>query len=121
MSEIFWEIYQQQGITRANGVASSAQGTAISAKGDVAELTRRVEALTLLCQAMWELVGESSGLTDAQIANRVKEIDLRDGILDGRVKHTSACTKCGAVVSSKSYSCVYCGTVNSSRTPFGVI
>jgi hypothetical protein len=121
MSDIFWEIYQQQGITRANGAASSAQGTALSAKGDVAELTRRVEALTLLCQAMWELVSENSGLTDAQIASRVKEIDLRDGVLDGRIKHTSSCTKCGAVVSAKSYSCVYCGTTNSSKSPFGVI
>jgi hypothetical protein len=121
MSHIFWEIYQQHGIARANGTATSAHGAALGAKGDVAELTRRVETLTLLCQAMWELVRENAGLTDAQIAARVKEIDLRDGVADGRIKQTSACTHCGAVVSAKSFSCMYCGTENTSRPPFSAI
>ena len=73
-------------------------------------LEARVDKLTLICMALWTLLKDATNLTDEQLAQRVKEIDLSDGRLDGKISHTvHNCPKCNRVLSQKHKRCLYCG------------
>lgn len=75
------------------------------------ELERRVDALTLTCQALWELTQGQLKLTDRQLLAKIQEIDLRDGKADGKITLTTGvCPKCKQRTSAARRRCVYCGT-----------
>jgi hypothetical protein len=75
-------------------------------------LKSNLERSLLISQALWEIVRFQSGLSDEDILQKFGEIDLRDGMLDGR-KHGSArtCTGCGQHISTRNAACPYCGHV----------
>ena len=99
--------------------ASSAEREARKAKTEIDRLKAKVEALNLTCQALWELLKQCSDLTDEDLSKQVREIDLRDGEEDGRVRQAPMdCPKCGRAVSRTSGKCIYCGHA-ISRDPFG--
>lgn len=111
---MFWELYQQGQISGAKTTAGRAERTAQRA----IEGTRRaneiiegkIESLALTCQALFEILEESTGLTEEQLAAKMEEIDLRDGIKDGRITPTSkVCSKCGRRTSRTRAHCLYCG------------
>ena len=55
-----------------------------------------VEKLFMLTEALWTILKEKHGCTDAELVQRVNEIDLRDGKLDGKLaKVTPDCHQCG--------------------------
>lgn len=77
---------------------------------DVICLRDEVERLALLNQALWELVQTRLKLTDADLEKKAQEVDLRDGMPDGKMsKHPLRCPKCGRVSNSKHKKCLYCG------------
>jgi hypothetical protein len=85
----------------------------------LAELVDRVERLNLICMAMWSLMKEKTDLTEDDLRNRIQEIDLSDGVLDGRVRIAAgACPKCGRMMSSRFKRCLYCGEVAPDRDAF---
>ena len=74
------------------------------------ELTHQVERLTLLNQALWELLRARLKLTDEELEKSIREVDVRDGAEDGRMTKTALqCPTCGRVSSSKHWKCLYCG------------
>ena len=88
------------------------------AKLSISELEDRVDRLSLLSMALWTLVREQLNLTDEQLAQRVQDIDLTDGKLDGKVsKASSKCEKCGRMLSARHVKCIYCGRVKQGITP----
>ncbi|MCA3006104.1 MAG: hypothetical protein IOD15_12205 [Phycisphaerales bacterium] len=79
-------------------------------QNDVDELEQRVDRLTLLNAALWELLRDRAKLTEADLVNKVQEIDLRDGRSDGRIRSTpKVCDACGRTISSRHQRCLYCG------------
>jgi hypothetical protein len=77
---------------------------------DGSRADQRVDQLLLVVQAMWTLVQEKTGLTDAELVARVSELDGGDGVVDGRiVRPPVKCAKCGAAVSRKFNRCLFCG------------
>jgi ribosomal protein S27AE len=102
--------------------ASDAREAARGAQEKANEIRDRFDHLTLVCMAMWELMKES-GLTDEQLAAKVKEIDLADGKLDGRYSpsHVSQCPKCGHVMSRRHSKCLYCGYQDLQEKPFEAV
>lgn len=73
-------------------------------------LEQEVRRLTLMNQALWEVLRQRLGLTDEDLLQKVKEVDLRDGIEDGRMTEVGLeCPTCGRVSSSKHWRCLYCG------------
>jgi len=57
-----------------------------SVKADTGELRQAVDKLSLITRALWEIIAKSQGLSDEDLVNKVNEIDLRDGALDGKMK-----------------------------------
>lgn len=124
---MFWELYQMNAIRRtddrageANLNASDAKRTADRMRSEVQSLQRQVDSLTLACQAMWELFSKSTGSDEAQLLQRMTEIDGRDGKLDGRISTTiQPCPGCTRPNNSKRSHCLYCGIELERTTPFG--
>lgn len=83
-------------------------------------LQQRLDRLTLVCVAMWSLMKEKTNVTEQELLDRVKEIDLMDGKADGKIgKQLSNCPKCGRVMSSRHQKCLYCGAENLQLGEFG--
>ena len=76
----------------------------------IRDLQFDVARLTLLNQALWELIRGRLDLTDQDLEAMAQEVDLRDGVKDGQITNTPmACPNCGRVSGSKQYRCMYCG------------
>ena len=76
----------------------------------IRELEQQVQRLMLLNQALWELLRDRLQLTDADLERMAHEVDMRDGVEDGRMTDTAVrCPTCGRVSSSKHWRCLYCG------------
>ena len=81
-------------------------------------LNDKVDRLALLCQAMFELMQQTSGVTDEQFKAKVAEIDSRDGQTDGRIMpKPKRCPKCGAMISPQFGRCLFCGYHDESPRP----
>ncbi|MGQ9589348.1 MAG: hypothetical protein ACUVYA_03525 [Planctomycetota bacterium] len=65
------------------------------------------------------ILKEEHGYTDEDLLDRMEEIDLRDGLLDGRVAPgpPGTCSGCNRKVSRLRRYCLFCGTP-LSRGPF---
>lgn len=91
-------------------------------KGLGTSLDEKVDKLALICRSMWELLRDKYDLSDEILLNKVKEIDLLDGNLDGKVSiPPKACSKCGRPVSKRHARCIYCGAEAALDTPFDTL
>ena len=71
---------------------------------------RQIQHLTLLCQSMWELLRDHTGLTDKELSSKVADVDARDGKADGKIsKQVFACPSCGKNCNTSSQKCIWCG------------
>lgn len=77
----------------------------------VTHLQTEVERLQLLTHAMWSLLSEKLGVTEQALIERVREIDLSDGVLDGKRKQSAAvpCPGCNRPNNRRHTRCMYCG------------
>lgn len=76
------------------------------------ELKHEVERLSLICEALWELLKEKHGLEDIDLIERMTHLDLMDGKYDGKKVMPSEpvkCRRCGRIMASQHLSCLYCG------------
>ena len=76
----------------------------------VRELEFQITRLLLVNQAMWELLRDRIGITDADLERKMQEVDMRDGVQDGRITFGPVrCPSCNRVSNSKQSKCLYCG------------
>jgi hypothetical protein len=102
--------YQYGQIQEAKTDAVQAKVQADQATDRLRELETTVNHMALACQAMWELLRERVGITEAELLARIKEVDLRDGTLDGRMTPVIVhCPKCGKPSNTRHSQCMYCG------------
>ena len=77
------------------------------------EIEFDIGKLFLITHALWTILQEEHGYTDEKLVQRVAELDLLDGKLDGRLvknpKRTD-CPKCGRKMPARRNTCMYCGT-----------
>ena len=107
---IFYHLSSELRSYRAATKAGEAKADATRAVREVEELERRLERALLVCEAMWTIMREKLGLSDEELIERIKEVDLSDGKLDGRVRRRGTyCPSCGRLVPSKFHRCMYCG------------
>ena len=119
MYGLFWEFRQSQRIGQAEAEAERGRSKAAEARREAQDVDARLDKLTLACMAMWELVKEKTGLTEEDLMERVRQIDLSDGRLDGKIqKQIARCPKCDHVMSARHQKCMYCGATKLDAKPF---
>ncbi len=80
------------------------------------EIRRKYNRLMLMNQAMWEILESRLGVTKEELAARMDEIDLRDGVRNQKVvKAAPDCPECGAKVCMELHRCLFCGYVPKDR------
>jgi hypothetical protein len=98
---------------RAEAAASSQAKRLSSSVGrDLKIVNANLDKIMLINEALWELMRDKHGLTENDLHKKMYEVDMRDGVLDGKNKRKAAeCGQCGRMVSSRHPACLYCGTV----------
>ncbi len=98
--------------TTSSKEAAHAANQAAQAKQTVQVLEKNLAKTLLICEALWELLSQRSGLTVKDLHDKLYEIDMRDGELDGKNQRKAVeCLGCGRTVSSRHTACLYCGQV----------
>ncbi|ROQ21764.1 hypothetical protein EDC38_2392 [Marinimicrobium koreense] len=77
-------------------------------KSEISVLQDHVDHLSLVCQAMCELM-ENVGFSKEMVIAKIQEIDLRDGQLDGKYVKSHNCPKCSRSLAQRHIKCLYCG------------
>jgi hypothetical protein len=110
------------GASTSAGDAARASSAAGSAKRDVTHLEDRLERLSLVCMAMWSLLQDKTKLTEDDLLERVKMIDLMDGVEDGKAtRGVQKCQGCNRVMSARHRKCLYCGAEKLAKSAFDAI
>jgi hypothetical protein len=119
MYDLIWATTREARYAEAQVAAGAARDAVRTLTIRVEELERRIEALTLASQALWELAGGRLDLPEAAIAAKMQEIDLRDGRADGKVSTTpQVCSGCNRTTSGTRRRCVYCGATLGGEPVF---
>jgi hypothetical protein len=117
--DLFWNLRQEQQIGQATARAEHAQSDARAHASSLEDLNRRFDRLALVTQALAELLTERAHVSNADLAAKIDEIDMRDGVRDGRVAPAPrSCPKCHREIAGHRTTCLYCGTPLDAATPF---
>ena len=110
-----FDIFQQFRIERNRSKVSNVGRQASDAAFEAGKATisvqfleDKVDQLSLVCMAMCELM-EEIGFNKNMLEAKIREIDLRDGKLDGKYVEKKTCTGCGRDIAARHLSCLYCG------------
>jgi len=107
---LFSDAYQQGQIQEAKTDAIEAKVEAAQYSDRVRDLELAVGHMALACQEMWELLRARTGITEEELLAKMREVDLRDGTLDGRMTPVlTTCPECGKPSNTKQSQCMYCG------------
>lgn len=102
--------------------ADVAERNAAGTSRDLTQLEARVEKLSLVCMAMWSLLQDKTGVTEEELLERVKTLDLMDGVADGKATRTvSRCCQCGRTMSPRHRRCLYCGHSKLVQSAFDAL
>jgi hypothetical protein len=108
------------GYGRPEGPAPPSSGSPGLARR-VAALEDRFEKLLMVCQAQWALLQQETDLTEEQLNEKIREIDLSDGLLDGKVRVSVVeCGQCGRKLGQRHPRCLYCGAPRDDDHAFRV-
>jgi ribosomal protein S27AE len=100
-------------------VMVSSGGSGVGSQRAIKELAARVDELTMVCTAMWTLIEEKTTLTHEDLFAKVREIDMADGVEDGKMtRMVKKCPACGRTMSARHKKCLYCGALELRETPF---
>src|SRR4051794_32572067 len=107
MIELIFDLYQQRRINDLEDTTQDSSRKATDVQGRVRELEDSVTRLALINAAMWSLVKDRTGLTDAALTTRIRDIDLRDGVEDGKITpNVQNCQKCGRSMAPRHKRCL---------------
>ena len=107
----FWDLHRTGSTADFAAInAQDARRTAQDAQSRAIQLEARCDRALLVCEALWTILRDKLGVTEEELVDRVNQVDLSDGKLDGKVRHpASDCPKCRRKVARRSPRCVYCG------------
>jgi hypothetical protein len=109
---MFWELYQFHRISETDKAASQAKSRVNVNEARLKSLEKRVEALALACQSLWEVASERTKITQEELSLKMEEVDLRDGKSDGRLTPVAkVCPTCQRKSHGARSSCLYCGAM----------
>lgn len=74
------------------------------------EFNTNIEKLTLLCQAMWALIEETTDLTEEDLEDKILELEILRGDLFEEIEETAeSCPQCNAAIPAAMDKCQFCG------------
>jgi hypothetical protein len=118
MIDLLWDLHQERRISEAQDSASDASRKTSDMRDRMRFLEDRTDRLLLTNIAMWSLLRDTMGLTDQDLAARIQEIDLQDGLADGKVSRSpKTCSRCQRTFSPRHRRCLYCGQEPAAQTP----
>lgn len=117
MFDFLWEGFQSSSIAQANWKADDAKYLAARAENEttrfehrLTQLEKQNERLSLAIMALAEILSAQPGITNDMIEAKLREIDLRDGKLDGKLRHPAKlCGSCHRTNNANRTACLYCG------------
>lgn len=101
--------------------ALDAKAKAREANTEVMQLKLKMEKVMMITEALWMLLKETNKFTDEDLKERIRQVDLRDGKLDGKVaaELPNKCPKCGQTLQKNMNACFYCGAQIIDKEVFG--
>ena len=115
------------GLAGMSGRSSGSEGISHLGSSGVSDTTRnleeRLERLLLVNVALWSLLQEKTGLSEADLMQRVKLLDEMDGKADGRATRAKVapCHACGRPVPARRDKCPYCGAAQRRGSAFDAV
>ena len=107
--------------TSSTDLSSSAQKKRRKDDGDLKQLEATVAKVLMINEALWEIIRDKHGLTDDDLHKKLHEVDMRDGLADGKnQRKATKCPQCGHMVSSRHPACLYCGQVMEEASVFSM-
>ena len=111
--------FEFSGYSSESHSTSMASRDAASAKSAAQAIGQRAKVLEanlaktlMICETLWELLRDEHGWTDQNLYKKLHEVDMRDGVLDGKNQRKAVkCPDCGHTVSARHPACIYCGRV----------
>lgn len=114
-----WSILQQWQLQQVRKDLQNVELESRQSKRAAGTSTEKVEQLSLAMEAMWSLMKDRLGLDDEDLLQRMDELDMRDGVRDGKLKPAVlTCLGCGRKINTKTRKCIYCGIENEQYSPF---
>lgn len=103
----------------------SAEARIERAKGQIAEQERELEALrdevqnlNLLCQAMWTLLSDKLGVSDAALQAKLEELQAAQAKAAEAPVELVTCPACQRTYHPRRDRCLYCGAPRPKDSPF---
>lgn len=90
-----------------------------SAESRMNQLETNQERLFLLCTTLAELLRDKGLATEGEILDKLKEVDMRDGLADGKFGGIQlvVCAQCGNKTKLRHKHCIYCGSLLIDAVP----
>lgn len=83
------------------------------------EMLHVAAKLAEMTQALWVMMQQAYGLTDEELLQRIREIDICDGQLDGVARlPVRVCPHCGQKMAARNTRCLYCDAELGAASPF---
>ena len=122
MLDLLYNIHQNGRIAGAEAAADRGAHKAERVAQNVRDVEERLDKLSLLNYALWSLLQEKLGVSEAELLARVEELDLKDGKLDGRISSGIVhCEDCNRPLSRRHRKCLYCGFELKEDEAFGSV
>lgn len=97
-------------VSSAGAARAESKTHALARKMRVLESS--VEKALMINEVLWEIIRDKHGLSDTDLHKKIHEVDMRDGVIDGKnQRKPTECSDCGRMVSARHPACIYCGTV----------
>lgn len=110
---LLWDFYQQRQISAASSKSDQAMNAVDRVESRISGLESAIDQLKLVNVALAELLVQKLGVPESEIVTKLKEVDLRDGVQDGRISAgATLCPKCRRRYNSKMGKCQYCGHID---------
>jgi hypothetical protein len=113
MINILLGVNQTKQAGEASTKAQAASDKVDSVNDRIQALEKRIDSLVLFSQAIAEILEEKARYKQEELLKKIDEIDLRDGVKDGRMGHGRGikCEKCSRPYNTKLNKCLYCGHI----------
>jgi len=124
MFNFLWDMHQQKRLAELKGdmvrSENKASDRAILLEQRLEHQETTIERLLLINRALWEIIQENHSYDNGYLINKITDIDLRDGKLDGKLakKTIHKCNSCGMNISKRHLRCILCGSSDLDRDVF---